>query len=384
VILTLNPFARTPEPQDPVGPETVLQNHASELYNEGQFEIALEVALKAVQIARTVPTLLNLSIIYEAFGRFDEALPCAAEAFSLAPGDKRAAGHYGRSLLRMGDLARGWPLYLQDVNLRSQLKDFIPEWTDQDLQGKRLLVVEGEGFGDNIYFMRWMDALRKMGGQIDYICQPSLAPLIQAIGFKPLENWGGNCDFKFTDYDYHTSILTIPNKLGVTYENYKWSGPYINVSPLPLRYLRQWSKESGEPLRVGICALAGEGMSPTKQRSMHASQLQHVLNSMDRKHHWVNLTYKHELPVENPLIENWLGTAKAIATCDLVVTVDTGVCHLSAAMGVSTNLVLPGNSAWHWGLQDSHPFYPSIRMFRNYGKGMDNAVENVSDFLSTL
>jgi len=378
VILTLNPFAREPEPVDPVGPETEFQNISSELYNKGMFEQALPIAEKALQIARTIPTLLNMSIILEGLGRFDEALPCAAEAFSLNPMDKRAAGHYGRALLRIGDLTRGWPLYLQDVNLRSQLKDFIPEWTGQSLKGKRLLVIEGEGYGDQFYFMRWLHDLWG-GGEISYVCQPGLAPLVRHIGYHAIENWGGNADFKFHDYDYHASILTLPYKLGVTFEKYACI-PYI--SGYTARHVVK-----GDSIRVGICALAGEGMSPTKCRSMHASQLQSVLNSMDRKHKWVNLNYKHSLPSEcdNPVIENWLDTAKAIATCDMVVSVDTGVAHLSAAMGVPTWVVLPGNSAWQYPIhRDDHPFYPTMRMFRNYGKGMENAVEAVSDHLSRL
>ena len=378
MILTLNPFARHPEPVDPVGPETEFQNISSELYNKGMFEQALPIAEKALQIARTIPTLLNMSIILEGLGRFDEALPCAAEAWAINPSDKRAAGHYGRALLRIGDLTRGWPLYLQDVNLRSQLKDFIPEWTGQDLKGKRLLVIEGEGYGDQFYFMRWLSTLVRDRTRISYICQPGLAPLVNHMGFRSIENWGGNADFKFTDYDYHASILTLPYKLGVTFENYKWNGHYVDLFTRPFSFPTK---------RVGICALAGEGMSPTKCRSMHASQLQSVLNSMDRKHQWVNLNYKHSLPKEcdNPVIENWLDTAKAIATCDMVVSVDTGVAHLSAAMGVPTWVVLPGNSAWQYPIhRDDHPFYPTMRMFRNYGKGMENAVEAVSDHLSRL
>jgi hypothetical protein len=381
VILTLNPFAREPEPVDPIGPETEFQNISSELYNKGMFEQALPIAEKALQIARTIPTLLNMSIILEGLGRFDEALPCAAEAWAINPGDKRAAGHYGRALLRIGDLARGWPLYLQDVNLRSQMKDFIPEWTGQDLKDKRVLVIEGEGYGDQFYFMRWMDTLRQLGAKVSYICQPGLAPLIEHMGYHPIENWGGNADFKFTDYDYHISVLALPNRLGVTFENHVqgtiFKKPYINVDG--------WEEHAN--LRVGICALAGEGMSPTKCRSMHASQLQSVLNSMDRKHRWVNLNYKHSLPAEceNPVIENWLDTAKIIATCDMVVSVDTGVAHLSAAMEKKTWVVLPGNSAWQYPIhRDDHPFYPTMRMFRNYGKGMENAVEVVSDHLSRL
>jgi hypothetical protein len=122
-----------------------------------------------------------------------------------------------------------------------------------------------------------------------------------------------------------------------------------------------------------------------KQRSMHASQLQLMLNSLDPKHQWVNLHHRYVLPdaVDHPLVETWLDTARAIATCDMVVSVDTCVAHLSAAMGVTTWVLLPGASAWHYLLhRPDHPLYPSMRMYRNYGRGLDNAIEAACDHLS--
>src|SRR5882724_1342955 len=375
MILTLNPFTQPTPTVDPVGPETELSNLASDLYIEGHTQRALLIAEKALKIARTVPTLINLSVILEALERFDEALPYAAEANRLNPKDDRAAGLYGEALLRKGDMARGWPLYLQNRNTRSQMKDFIPEWEGphQFLEGKRLLVIEGEGYGDQFYFLRWLATLKGWGAKVSYICQPTLAPLIKQMGFHALENWGGNVDFRWDDYDYHTSILTLPWKLGVTFENYKWAGPYIKVKKRPW-----WKRDKSNFLRVGICPLAGEGMSPRRTRSMHASQLQVMLNSLDPCHEWVNLHPSYILPftVDHPPLNNWLDTAKAISTCDFIVSVDTGVAHLGAAMGILTYVILPGASAWQYSIhREDHPFYPSMKMFRNNGDGMDNSVK---------
>jgi hypothetical protein len=381
MILTLNPFHKTPEIVDPVGPETELSNLASEFYLCGETAKAITMVELALKIARTVPVLVNMAVILESLGRFDEAFKYAEEAYKLNPADKRTINLYAEALLRRGDLAQGWPLYSQSRNTRSQLKDFIPEWTDQGLSGKRLLVVEGEGYGDNIYFLRWLAALRDLGAELDYICQPTLAPLVEHMGFRPLENWGGNVDFRFTDYDYHVSILTLPQKFGVTYDNYQWNGPYVVVGA-PVR-----RKIAGEPLRVGICSLAGEGMSARRQRSLHASQLQPLMNSLDPRHKWVNLHHHYILPdtVDHPIVETWLDTAKAISTCDLVVSVDTAVAHLAAAMGIVTWVMLPGASAWHYPLyRPDHPFYPSMRMFRNQAEGLDFAVQFVSAELNRL
>ena len=90
MILTLNPFARTPEPVDPIGPETELSNRA-ELYLVATDR--LKAAKPPCQIARSVPALLNTSIILE--GLVVSMRPMPAREMILLPGDKRAAGHYG-------------------------------------------------------------------------------------------------------------------------------------------------------------------------------------------------------------------------------------------------------------------------------------------------
>jgi len=357
-----------------------LANRSSALYLTGLTDEALEVATKAVNLQRTIGTLVNMSVILETLGRFEEALEYAHDATTLDPEDGRARALYGEALLRMGRLSEGWPLYCEQRAAFDWLKDFgMTEWDGtQDLKGKRLLVIEGGGFGDNIYFLRWLDNLRRDGAIIDYVCQPTFAPLVRHLGYEALENWSGNVDIRFSEYDYYTGLLALPTKLGVTFESYQWIQwtPYIKVDA---------PQYSG--LRVGICSLAGEGTSPRKQRSMHDSQLQPMLNSLSRKHQWVNLIHGHALPkeVEEPCLDDWLDTAKAIRTCDLVVSVDTGVAHLAGAMGVPVWVILPGAAAWQYPIyRDNHPFYPSMRMFWNRKEGMDNAVEVVCDNLSRL
>jgi hypothetical protein len=63
-------------------------------------------------------------------------------------------------------------------------------------------------------------------------------------------------------------------------------------------------------------------------------------------------------------------TAAAIANLDLVVTVDSAVAHLSAALGVPTWILVyqPANWRWPIGRNDS-PWYPSVRLFRQTHAG---------------
>src|SRR5208337_698153 len=156
-------FDATEGPADWVGPS----NLVGELYLIGRTAAAYDAALRVLRTTRNLPTLVNMAVILETLGRFDESLLYAREAYLTAPADPRTQMLYGQALLRFGRLAEGWPLYA--CAAAQSFADLswmpIPEWqgAHQSLASRRILVVEGGGYGDNIYFLRWLDTLRRWG-----------------------------------------------------------------------------------------------------------------------------------------------------------------------------------------------------------------------------
>jgi ADP-heptose:LPS heptosyltransferase len=58
-------------------------------------------------------------------------------------------------------------------------------------------------------------------------------------------------------------------------------------------------------------------------------------------------------------------TAAVISCLDLVISVDTSVAHLAAALGRPTWILLPYVPDYRWLLdRDDSPWYPTVRLFR--------------------
>jgi ADP-heptose:LPS heptosyltransferase len=66
-----------------------------------------------------------------------------------------------------------------------------------------------------------------------------------------------------------------------------------------------------------------------------------------------------------PDLGDFRRTAALVDHMDLVVTVDTALAHLAAAMGKPVWLLLSFSHDWRWMMErDDTPWYPSIRLFR--------------------
>jgi hypothetical protein len=69
--------------------------------------------------------------------------------------------------------------------------------------------------------------------------------------------------------------------------------------------------------------------------------------------------------IEADAIADFPGTAALIANLDLVISVDTSIAHLAAALGKPTWVLLSTAPDWRWMLERADsPWYDSVRLFR--------------------
>jgi ADP-heptose:LPS heptosyltransferase len=85
-------------------------------------------------------------------------------------------------------------------------------------------------------------------------------------------------------------------------------------------------------------------------------------------------------------LRDFSDTAALCACLDLVLSVDTSVAHLNAAMGRRTWLLLPAIPDWRWLLHRSDsPWYPTMTLLRQTRSGdWRDVFEQVERNLTTL
>ena len=65
------------------------------------------------------------------------------------------------------------------------------------------------------------------------------------------------------------------------------------------------------------------------------------------------------------LLQDFADTAGLVSRLDLVICVDTSVCHLAGALGKPCWVVIPYTPDWRWLMdREDSPWYLSLRLFR--------------------
>jgi ADP-heptose:LPS heptosyltransferase len=83
-------------------------------------------------------------------------------------------------------------------------------------------------------------------------------------------------------------------------------------------------------------------------------------------------------------LPDYAETAALIANLDLVISVDTSVAHLAAALGRPTWIMLPYAPDWRWMLHRTNsPWYPSVTLYRQPSPGdWSSVIARVASDLS--
>jgi len=360
----------------------IIANLAGCYFTIGDPEKALPLALVAHEAdPLSKEALVNVAMILKDLGRHEESAEYIEKAYYMYPDDFFVRLGYAEALLKCGLWTQAWPVYdnarptQQAAATDIGVPLYVKEWQNQTIRpGERLLVINEGGTGDRISYARWLPELTRKG--IDWIFYPyaELYSFFERI-FPPEKLVK---DGDIFEANYWTTTFALPARLKAT--------PTSIPAPLHLipdpEVLKRMHINKPSGIKVyGICWSAAElFQGGRKVRSMGEGEMMRIITSTADKISWVNLQYgvKAPYPISNIPIENWEDTAALISQLDNVVTVDTGVAHLTAAMYKPMSLLLSANSCWKFlKVGKKTKWFPTARVYRNRGFGFNTAIDDL-------
>ncbi len=318
----------------------------------------------------------NLGNVLRRQGNLTAAVACYRTAIALRPEVADSHHNLGMTLLAQGDWAAGWPEYewrWRTPQLAKARRVFAqPQWVGERAAGRTLLIYAEQGFGDTLQFCRYAPLAAALGMRV--ILQVP-QPLVRLLASLP------GVDRVLADgetppsFDLVCPMLSLPLAFGATPLNVP-AEPYLRADPsaweglFVTRERRIGLVWAGNPRRHSAFLAAVD-----RRRSLDAAALKPLLAL--RGVRFVSLQKDGgTLPADAGAIDvmdrmrDFADTAALIAKLDLVLSVDTAVAHLAAAMGKPVWLLDRFDPCWRWiaGRTDT-PWYPTMRIYRQPAAG---------------
>jgi len=372
---------------------------AQELWFQDEAEAAYKTGFRlASDDADRARCAMNLSALYIDAGRWKDAESLGREAMRYSPLSAKAKANVGFGMLGQRKW-EGWDYYSYSLGLESRRKFKFGDEPDWDgAPGKTVALYGEQGLGDELSFASMVpDAVRDCE-KVIIDCEPKLAglfrrsfPRAKVYGTRWAKRGDGA---QWDEADRRIDASCALGELGKLYRrtDESFTGePYLVADPIRRAMWRSHFadvslQESGRHLHIqrrpviGIAWTGGIPRTGEQFRTLKLADLVPVLQSVDA--HWVSLQYKDagaeikEFTRSHPEIDiaqypwatltaDYDDTAALVAELDLVVAMQTAVCHLAGALGKECWVLLPKNSQWRYGSEgETIPWYESLRVIR--------------------
>jgi len=303
--------------------------------------------------------------------RLDEAMADYAAALRLAPGHAKAQFNRGLIRLLTGDFEAGWPDYERRLDLAPPPGGLAqPPWDGRTpLAGKRLFLRWEQGLGDTIQFCRYAVVAADRGARVVLSVQDPLVGLLR--GLDPRVTVIGAAAPP-PAFDLHASPMSLPAVFETTAETVPFKAAYLAADTALTEDLAKGLGPRRRP-RIGLVWSGAAGHENDHNRSAPLAALAPLVSAeadwfcLQKDVRDSDAATLAGLPirVETDAIADFSGTAALIANLDLVISVDTSIAHLAAALGKPTWVLLSTAPDWRWMLNRADsPWYDSVRLFR--------------------
>jgi hypothetical protein len=370
------------------------------LLEQGRVDQAVASYRRALALEPNFPEAFNnLGNALRALKELDQAIGCYRQALDLRPDDAETHYNLSMALLAQGDMAAGWPEHewrWSTPHLKNGRRSFAqPQWRGEAAEGRTLLVHAEQGFGDTLQFCRYVPMAAERGLRIILEVPRTLTRLLRSLPHADRIAVQGDT---LPPFDLHCPLLSMPLALGTTIATIPNEVPYLRAEAIQTEAWRARlvSLATHGP-KIGL-AWAGNPRTQVRSatavgrwRSITPDRLAPVFEPHGL--HFFSLQKDGAAPPQHfPLVdfmsemEDFADTAALVANLDLIISVDTSVAHLAAALGKPVWLLTCFDPCWRWlaGRRDS-PWYPGLRLYQQPRPGdWDSVLTEVAGDLHSL
>ncbi len=367
-----------------VDPSLYLRNIAEVYRVMGRLDDAAAAARRAVALRPSDPVCLhNLAVILYERLEPEASIAAADQALLMNPDLPGAHFAAAEALLLLGQMERGWEEYEWRFRIpnggESMPKTGKPDWNGEPFDDATLLLVADQGFGDVIQFCRYIPWVMQRCPDMAVACPAEIVPILRQLlpTTRLFQHWRDCPPFRAIQ-----ALSGLPRLHGTRLDNVPAPIPYLRAHP---DRLAQWSDRLRRLApaglrRVGI-VWAGR---PTHANDRRRSASLALFAPLAALPNLALVSLQKGPPTEQagsyfgraPLInigaevKDYDDTMALLACLDLVVTVDTSVGHLAAAMGKPVWILLAHAPDWRWLLErEDSPWYPTVQLFRQTEAG---------------
>lgn len=298
----------------------------------------------------------------------------------LQPNQARGTFAPAAVLLMDGQYEKGFAAYESRYNM-SAFKPNVPDirerlWDGSPLNGRRLLVHVEQGYGDTLQFCRYIPLIRQRmgtGGTIIFLTEPESHRLLSTLSGVDEIHHLREQDLKII-YDVQVPVLSLPHRFGTSLATVPNTVPYLSV-PEAAKRQTPLPSSPGTVVKAGIVWTGRPTHSDNLYRSIPLDELATLFDIDGVDFHSLQVgvgvsDFKRYLHRENCFeydgaLKDFADTAAVISELDVVVTVDTAVCHLAGALGKDVWTMIPYGGEWRWlRNREDTPWYPTMKLVR--------------------
>jgi tetratricopeptide (TPR) repeat protein len=348
-------------------------NNRSVIFHaQGKTTEAIQDANRSLEIdPRNIAARNNRGTYFLDIMNYVAALQDFQQAATWAPDNRDVAFNHSIALFKTHSWQQAW-CYWEHREIPQVLSQDIPVYNGQQiLSNKKIAVIHEQGYGDSIQFARYIQWLKKQGAQTHVIIPQPLHRLFQGLlGCDHIQEQLPGPG----DVDYQVAMMSIPHCMSSQWDFQAQNSRYFQLDADNLLMWRP-ARAKTPRLQVGIAWRGNPDHKNARNRNINLQSLEplfqlpcdfHVLHTDTTSLEQDIIGKYHNVSILPEPIKDFSDTAAIIHYCDLVISVDTSVLHLSGALAKKSWALLPYNSCWRWGHHEAKtsPWYCDMTLYR--------------------